>query len=424
MNLSLLPSLNRNAILSASRHIYAITSCCAVFVTLTSPHEVRAQNQLPSRQNVVVKTEPVSPLTASKLTPKLERITPAKQNLLNFEDADLGQLRLKETQNAEQKNSIDASTGNPSANSSDQPSDDTQAQPLNQFGAAQSNEDEDLGSFPIRPIPVEDEDLGTLPVRPIAPPRPKPKWFFTTARVDYFANSNAFSTNIKRGDGLIRTGLTLTAFPRLGPKTFLLGAVDGNVIRYGRFSQLNYDELRLRASILQQLSAKMYGEIGWSNQKLYAASDGLRNVLSGEQFLNENSFQLSLSRTDKLSPKVSLSSFYQLRWSLSSRNDNDRLSNTVFTSLNYRLSPSWLAALDYTLSWSHYTQFNRDDIFQQVQLRTRYALSKELSLSVFGGFSFGGSTDDRQRLGLTGTERLQYDNWSIGVNLVFSKGLF
>ncbi|MBE9031733.1 hypothetical protein IQ266_18530 [filamentous cyanobacterium LEGE 11480] len=211
--------------------------------------------------------------------------------------------------------------------------------------------------------------------------------------------------------------------PRLGPRTYFRGGVNGGLIRYGNFAQLNYDELRLRAGILQQLSPRMYGELGWSNQKLYTAQDGLRGVLSGQRFLNENSLRLELSRTDPLGKKLSLSSFYQLRWSLSSRNANDRVSNTVFTSLNYKLSPSWTMGLDYQMSWSHYTQVERDDLFQQLQLRTRYALTKNLSMSVFGGFSFGGSSDNRQQFGLTGTEQLQYDNWAIGINLIFSRGI-
>jgi hypothetical protein len=285
--------------------------------------------------------------------------------------------------------------------------------------------DDDLGGLPIRPIPTGDDDFGELPIRPIPPPPPPaPKWLFGAVRLDYFSSSNAFSTTNKQADGLIRSGLGVTAIPRIGPKTYFLGGIDGNLVRYGKYAQLNYDELRLRAGILQQLSPRMYGEIGWSNQKLYTAKDGLRNILGGSQFLNENAIRLELSRNDPLSQRLSLTSFYQLRWNLSNRTDSDRLSNTLFESLNYRLSPSWSAALDYQLSWSHYTQVNRDEVYQQVQLRTQYAIAPKLTMSLFGGFSFGGSSDDRQQFGITGRERLQYDGWAIGVNLLFNQGLF
>ncbi|NJN49146.1 MAG: hypothetical protein HC805_04340 [Alkalinema sp. RL_2_19] len=399
---------------------------------------------------------PAAVKIARRLPPPFDRLKPVKQDLADFEDADLGQLRLK-TQNpppperVKPSNKIKpGSKTEPTTSSSNQTTIDTSATANSEtidpgtaneapsaaqssdekgtspdsFGAIQTNTDEDLGTFPIRPIPSEDEDFGKLPIRAIPPPAPRPKWLFTTARIEYVNNSNAFYTTVKRSDGLIRTGLSLSVLPKLGPKTYFLGAIDGNLVRYGNFSQLNYDELQFRAGILQQLSPRMYGELGWSNQKLYTAQDGLRGVLSGKEFRNENSLRVELSRTDPLSKRLALSSFYQLRWSLSSRNGNDRISNTIFSSLNYRLSPSWTTSFDYLMSWSHYTQIKRDDLFQQIQLRTRYALSQNLSMSVFGGFSFGGSSDNRAQFGLSGREQLQYDGWSIGVNLIFSKGLF
>jgi hypothetical protein len=283
--------------------------------------------------------------------------------------------------------------------------------------------DDELGSLTIQPIPANDEDFGQLPTRLLPPPPPKPKWLFVGAQIGYFGNSNAFSTTTKQADGLIRTGLTVTALPMLGPKTYFLGGIDGNIVRYGKYSQLNYDELRLRAGILQQLSPRMFGEIGWSNQKLYAAQDGLRSILSGSR-LNENSLRLELSRTDPITPNLSVSSFYQLRWSASSRPQGDRVSNTIYTALNYKLSPSWTAGLDYQMSWSHYTQVARDELFQQVQLRTRYALTPSLSMNLFGGFSFGGSSDRRKQFGLNTSDRLQYDGWSFGVTFAYAKGLF
>jgi hypothetical protein len=283
--------------------------------------------------------------------------------------------------------------------------------------------DDDLGSFGIRPIPLEDEDFGKVPIRNLPPPPPpRPKWLFVAANIGYFGNSNAFSTTAKQADGIVRTGLTFTVLPALGPKTYFLGGIDGNIVRYSTYSDLNYDELRLRAGIL--LSPRMYGEIGWSNQKLYAAKDGFRSLLSGNRFLIENSLRLELSRTDPITKRLSLSSFYQLRWSLSSQSQSDRLSNTVFTSLNYKLSPSWTTGVDYFISWSHYTQVSRDEVFQQVQLRTRYALNPSLSMSLFGGFSFGGSSDDRPKFGPDKKDRLQYDGWSIGVTFAYSQGVF
>jgi hypothetical protein len=269
--------------------------------------------------------------------------------------------------------------------------------------------------------------------RPPAPKPPKAKWLFLSGRLDYFNSGNVFAASDRLQDSLIRTGATLSVFPKLGSGTYFLGAVDGNLIRYGKYGKspdaLNYDELRLRAGILQQLSPRMYGEIGWTNQKLFTAEDGLRNILSGDRFLNENSLRVELSRTDPITPKLSLSTYYQFRWSTSNRSDNDRLSHSVFAALNYKLSPSWNTGLDYFISWSNYTNVNRDDVYQQVQLRTGYNVNRNVQLNLFGGYSFGGSTDDRPVFGrspapgLNPNSRLQYDAWFFGVNLVLSTPL-
>jgi hypothetical protein len=286
--------------------------------------------------------------------------------------------------------------------------------------------DDELGSLTIQPIPGNDEDFGQLPTRLVPPPKPKPKpkWLFVTAQAGYFANSNSFYTTTKNGDGGIRAGVGLIAQLPLWPKTYLTGSINGNLVRNLTFSQQSYDEVRLRAGIFQQLSPRMSGEIGWSNQNLYAVKQGLSSVLLGDRVLNEHSIYLDLNRTDPIAKGLSLSSFYQLRWSLSSRPQGDRLSNTVFTSLNQRLSPRWTVSLDYLLSWSHYTQVARDEVFQLVQLRTQHRLDANLSLNLFGGFNFGGSSDRRALFGLSQRDRLEYDGWSFGVNFVYGRALF
>jgi hypothetical protein len=284
--------------------------------------------------------------------------------------------------------------------------------------------DDELGSLTIQPIPADDEDFGQLPTRLVPPPQPKAKWLFVNAQAGYFANSNSFYTTTQNGDGSLRAGVGLVAQLPLWPKTYLTGSINSNFVRNLTFSQQSYDEVRLRAGILQQLSPRMFGEIGWSNQNLYAVEDGFSSVLAGDRVLNEHSIYLDLNRTDPIGKGLSLSNFYQLRWSLSSRPEGDRLSNTVFTSLNQRLSPRWTASLDYLLSWSHYTQVARDEVFQLVQLRTQHQLGANLSVNLFGGFSFGGSSDRRARFGLSQRDRLNYDGWSFGVNFVYGRALF
>jgi hypothetical protein len=291
--------------------------------------------------------------------------------------------------------------------------------------------DSDLGNLRVKPeADDEPDDLGGLKTRPSIPvpapvPPAKPKWLSVTAWFNQISNSNAFSATDYKFDRAIRTGATLSAIPALGPKTYLIGGIDGVITRYNKFP-IKYDELRLRLGIWQQLTARSYGEIGWSNQKLYLAKDGLRNVLSGDQFIDENTIRLDLGRTDPLTKSLSLSSLYQFRQILSDREDKNRSNHNLSTSLNYRLSPNWNAGLDYYLSWAHYTNINRDDIYQSLQLRTSYALSPRVQTNLFGGFNFGGSTEDSTNLGFgaSGREKLQYDGWFFGVGVSFNAPLF
>jgi hypothetical protein len=294
--------------------------------------------------------------------------------------------------------------------------------------------DSDLGNLRVKPeAEDEDDDLGGLKTRPSVPapvppapvPPPKPKWLSVTAWFNQISNSNAFSATDYKFDRAIRSGVTLSAIPALGPKTYLIGGVDGVITRYNKFP-IKYDELRLRLGIWQQLTPRSYGEIGWSNQKLYLAKDGLRNVLSGEQFIDENTIRLDLGRTDPLTKSLSLSSLYQFRQILSDREDKNRSNHNLSTSLNYRLSPNWNAGLDYYLSWAHYTNINRDDIYQSLQLRTSYAISPRVQTNLFGGFNFGGSTEDSTNLGFgaSGREKLQYDGWFFGLGVSFNTPLF
>jgi hypothetical protein len=352
-----------------------------------------------------------------------------------IEERDLGHLMLRNrpplTQSQPAATSITPPIAAPIAPpEAPQPRPATVAESLMAESAIAEAEGEDgvaedeLGQIIIRP---DDEDFGNIPYRPVPrqpPPPPKSKWLYVTGRFDYSSNSNAFASTNPQTDALVRTGLTVTALPALGPKTYFLGGIDGNLVRYGKFAELNYDELRLRAGILQQLSPRMYGEIGWSNQKLFVAKDGLRNILSGNRFLNENALRLELSRTDPLGPNWSLNTFYQFRWVSSSRTESDRINHTAVASLNRKLSPSWSAGLDYQVSWSNYTRLQRDDVYQLVQARTSYAFNRNLQMNLFGSFSFGGSSDDSRRFGRTGLERLQYDGWAFGVSLVMNAPLF
>jgi hypothetical protein len=284
--------------------------------------------------------------------------------------------------------------------------------------------DEDLGVLQVRP---QDADLGVIQIRPAPlepPPSAKPKSLYLLGRLDYFYSSNVYSATDLLGDGFIRTGLSLYYAPALRPSTYFIGSINANLVRYGRFSDLNYNEWLIRAALSQQMTARMWGQVGWSTQNLSTAPAGFQNIFVGENFFKDNNLFLEVSRTDPLGQRFSLYTFYQLRWSIANRSFNDRLLNTFFSSLSYQLSPSWSSAIDFLFYWSHYTNQQRDDLVYQLLARTTYNITSNVQFNLFGGGSLGGSSENEIGFGAKGTSQLDFNSWLFGVNLVFNVPLF
>lgn len=215
-------------------------------------------------------------------------------------------------------------------------------------------------------------------------------------------------------DGLIRSGLTLFYAPSLSPHTYLVTSIDANLIRYANLSDLSYNELRFRAGVLQRLSPRMFGEIGWSNQQLFTASRGVQDLLGGKKFLDEHSLRIELNRQDPITPHLSLNTFYQFRWALADPEDRSRVINSLITSLSYNISPSFLAAFDYQFSLTNFTHQDRVDVYHQALLRLGYTPNSNSQLNVFGGFSFGRSSNTA----------IDFDGFIFGVGLVINLPLF
>lgn len=308
----------------------------------------------------------------------------------------------------------------------------------------QSGRGAELGELNIQPIALDppigagDPELGvlrlqerTVPQPPtVLPTRPRQPSAFLSLRADYFKTSNVFSDVDPVDDGLVRTGLTFFYAPPIGPRTFLITSIDANLIRYtqfgryrerftdgsftGRFQSLNYDELRLRLGVFHRITPRLSGEIGWSNQKLFTSSQGLQQIFSGEEFFGDNSIRLELSRQDQLSPRLSLSTFYQFRWSLAEPNDRSRILNSFIATLGYNWSSKLQTAIDYQFSWSHFTQQDRDDLYHQLVARLTYNATPRTQVNVFSGFSFGNSSD----------RRIDFDSFIFGAGIVFNLPLF
>lgn len=189
---------------------------------------------------------------------------------------------------------------------------------------------------------------------------------FLLGRVSYFQTNNLFSSDTDPiQDGLIYSGLTLASAPlKLGAKTYLSGSIDGNIISYIDQSEFNYNQLRFNVDLYRQLSKRMYGEIGWSNQQLFYARDSKRDgFASGDRFLNENSFHLSLGRRDSLSSKLMLDSYYEFRVSLGETPEKrNRVINFLSLGLNYYLQKPLQVGLNYQVNLSNFTERDREEL--------------------------------------------------------------
>ncbi len=286
--------------------------------------------------------------------------------------------------------------------------------------ASSAPQDPELGVILAKPTQEIDPELGFPRLRerileplplPVAARQPS---VYLITRVDYFRTTNVFSGADPVSDGLIRSGLTLFYAPAIGRNTYLVTSIDGNLIRYGRLGFLNYNELRLRAGVLQRLTPRTFGEIGWSSQQLFATKEGLVEAFRGNRFLNDNSIRFELSRQDTLSKKLALNTFYQFRVSFADPNDRSRLINSFISSLSYSWSPSFQTAIDYQLAWSHFTQQSREDVYHQLVGRLTYTITSQSQLNVFSGFSFGHSSDSR----------INFDGFILGVGVVLNLPLF
>lgn len=263
-----------------------------------------------------------------------------------------------------------------------------------------------------------DPELGTIKIRPTPPPpqkQPRPKSLYLLGRFDFFQSNNVLASNPLKTDGSLRSGLSLYYAPALGPKTYLLAIAESSFLRYGTVSRLNYDELRIKVGIYQQLTPRVTGELGWSYQQLTSAKENLLNLYQGSRFFNEHSLRLDLSRQDSLSDAIKLTTGYQVRWNLTGDVERyNRLVNSGFISLSYKMSPRMQAGIDYQASWTHFLQQSRDDISHYLGTRLSYSLSDRVSLNAFAGRSLGSSSDTR----------LNLNSWVFGVGFGFNVPLF
>lgn len=260
------------------------------------------------------------------------------------------------------------------------------------LGNAIDTREEPATSNAIDPAlqPVGDPELGILRLRerPLQKPA-KPKFVFLTSSFSYFRSDNILSSEIDTiGDQLVGGRLILSARPAIGSRTLLIGAVEGNLIRYGHLSDLDYNGFGLKAGVRHFWSRQAYSELSWDNRQLFLRRDG-------DRFLNDHSLRLSMFYRVPLAARLKLDNYYQLRWSIAEPTDRSRLVNRLGTILEYELTPTLRWGLNYQYDLTHFTQRDREDAYHQALAQLSWDLSRSLSLNVYGGYSFGASTDSK-----------------------------
>jgi hypothetical protein len=267
--------------------------------------------------------------------------------------------------------------------------------------------DPELGVIQVRSL-AEDADLGILRIRqpleiPVLATPPSPKIGFLTARLAIASSDNILlavnDVGGVTGDTFLRPSLAFAVYPTLGPQTVFIGTADLGLQRYASQSTLNYDDLRFRVGLRQGLSPRSYGQLMLTYQELF------RSGSNRARFFKNTSLGLTLGRRDPITSRLTLDSYYQIQFNgAQSRSetfsgpvvtDFSRLFQSAGGYLGYDITPQIQTGLSYQINLIDYTAQDRYDAFQQILGQVVYRITPRVRLSLYGGVSFGRSSEPR-----------------------------
>jgi len=290
-------------------------------------------------------------------------------------------------------------------------------------GETTPGSDPELGIIRVRSS-SEDPELGILrireqPVIPETPPQEPSKIGFFTARLTAASSDNILlDVGGLTGDEFLRPGLSLAFYPPVEPQTFLIGNIDASLQRYTTQSDFNYDDLRFRIGVRQGLFPRTYGQVLFTYQQLF------RPGPPRFRFFENAAFSFTLGRRDPLTSRLILNSYYQVQLNDTEArstpdgptnfDDFDRLTQYLGGSLNYTINPQWLTGVSYQMTLADYTGQERYDTYHQLIGQLTYRITPDVRMSLYGGFSFGRSSDPR----------IQFNDTLFGVTLDATVPLF
>lgn len=258
---------------------------------------------------------------------------------------------------------------------------------------------------------LSDPELGTLRLEElnIIPTEvEQPPTVYLIGQINYLQSDNILlSARDPINNGLFRVGASVLAVPELSDRTSLFASVGGSLARYNELTNFDYNQITVNTGIRQRLFTETYGIVGWSHQQLFTKRGSNR-------FLDEHSLYGEINRRDFLSPQVVLDTFYQSRISFADPDERSQFLNTAGISLGYAPSSQFQAFLDYQFLYADFTRQSRYDLYHQVTGRLVYRPSTNLRIELFGGQSFGYSSN----------ESIDFNGFVFGVNLGVNVPLF
>lgn len=256
---------------------------------------------------------------------------------------------------------------------------------------AEVRRDDELGVIQLR-NPLQDPELGIIELRQLAPPPRRIPVVYFSSFVTASSSDNIFLVEDpvqgRFSDNFIRPGISLTAFPSLGPDTNLLLVARTTFLRYQEQSNSSYDELRFQAGVRHRFSERVYGQVSLSQQLLF--DEGFT-----DQFFTNTGVELTVGRRDRLTPQITLDSYYQGQIFFSDPERFSNVLNSVGGYLGYQIAPQWDAGIGYRLTISDFTQQSRHETYQRLTGQLRYSITPGVRMSLFGGLSTGRSSESR-----------------------------
>lgn len=206
----------------------------------------------------------------------------------------------------------------------------------------------------------------------------------------YLGSNATYTSNVGLSDGFEqkdwfwRTTIGANYAPRFG--NYLLGniRISQDVFRYDKFDGLNFESLNLGAGLAYNL---------WFLQGINAGLEFNYNRLTsndyGAEIFSNRSLTLTLSRNFILSRAhyLYVVAGAEAGWSDPEQAARDEL--TLLAGYHVRLARNFEVDVFYRLGFYHYTEIDREDVNQTVQLTARYNFTKWLAAnaSISGGFN-------------------------------------